>query len=649
MASTEETGLIVYKTTSTSVFGRFISALMEEHGQQQRIAISSMLIAFPILEAVAAGLAIVCQKVAAKLQISLTTESGWRDVSDRINRVISLALMVEYETPENAAKAFSEAVVLPILHAQRPREVQGLYQLFFNSSAQFFADRMSNATRIRRELESLYAAFEKGNDFGNLSVLDDTHVEDTLGIVSYLNPAERMETEEAGWQVRRIQELITEVPRHLVTQQALRSLPLHFNRIPEEAIGEYRSIQPAWINTQLLLAALEAPSDDGHLQADDYSTAVARLHAASNDEMIKHFSERMRARGFKGLPSAQEEALKSVLVEQLERLRFPSNAQLGNDGIEKSFVDMSSAKKVHFSHNQALGFLKGDPLEEALNRHPPTREQLLSAVDWRKVTARDIKEMFKFAAVEVEVVARGITLMQAKYHAAAVKQFLENDDLTKDYRRILMDAGILPVTLELVTKNRGFFTLDEIATGLPGLLKELRTVHSDESCRDLAATLIELGKRLGHTAEDPNNRWAFVDGMMNRALQAPSERVNGKKVRPCFAPEIWERLCLATLVQECAPESLKGGKCYSGLNDEELFEDFPPWEQRFDAKGSGVPRWRLWSDLSHEDGARLVAKYSEEEIFRWLYEYRGDKIDRLWATYAKARDAFYSHWSKQKG
>jgi len=280
--------------------------------------------------------------------------------------------------------------------------------------------------------------------------------------------------------------------------------------------------------------------------------------------------------------------------------------------------------------------------------HQPTAHQLMLAVDWRQLTADDIREMLKNFDLPYGVVAQGITLMEEAAQREAVKAFMGKPDQTKSNWSPLFNANIVPVTIELVLQHGALIPATNLEAALPSLLAEAFDVRDDNIPPRLAKELLRLGGKLETAVQKPLVRWHFVRAIMDRALLNPIEiQITAKELRTCFKTGTWEQLTLAAIVMICAPKKMDGGDSYGEKKDRLVAEDFPPWEERF-AEGQEVLGWAGCMDFTTEEAHQLVQKYTEEEIFRWLYEKHGSDVDRLWQEYATARDEFHAHWGHKK-
>ncbi len=658
MATSQKTGLIVHPsatsqerksaqtTEEASVFGRFLTTLMNQYGERQRVTIGIELIAFPVMEAVAAGIAIVCQKVAVKLSIELTTQRNWQDVANRVHRLLEIGLILEHETPEQAAKAFHVAVVQPFLSRKDvPSEKEGLIQFFFNTSGTFFGQCVSTTTRMRRQLEDFRSQIESQEMLGTVAVFDESELLDLTGAIISMDPNENDHGNFSAESIVRLaKEFLFTAEQYLCQLRALRALPLDFFNIPEDITEETPCIHPAWLNTQILLVALHAPSGDGYLQADDYARAVQELMDRSNSEVLTQFWDRMAQRGLKSMGDSERSALNILLEQCINSLRTSSDMLSTND--VKVFIDLSTSRTAHFTHEEAMLELQYER-GSLVSQKYLTDEQLLLAVDWRQVTPADIQQMLDNPVAYYEVIAKGILLMKQEHQAQAGALFIARGEQTKWFWQPLFDAHLAVITAELVVEHGDVIAMKDLEASLPSLLQQSVDVAEDIVPAILTKELLVLGKRLEKIAHDPDQRWNFVRGIMDRGLFNPIVRhATGTQMRSCFTLESWEKFALSSMILICASNSMQGGGSYGDRSERIVFEELAPWKERFMSQ-QDLLSWTTTMGYTIKDGRRLVKKYSEEEIFRWLYAFRQDEVDQLWQAYAQERDAFYAYWKHQ--
>lgn len=666
MDTEETTDLIVHpnptsdesrsNTVVTSVFGRFLSSLMVLFASSQRLSISVQLVGFPVLEAVSAGLAILCQKLSEKLGLPLGTESQWENMAARVDRLVSIGMEAKYETPEKAAEAFVAAVVNSVIKGQNvPREPKGLYAFFFQMSTNFFAQCIAAASQLRREIEAAEKEFEEGNMFQGFALVHVEFQEIFGKYIDELDPATdpslvkgvvfatlRNRLEQKRWMIE--------------LQKALRELPLRLSHVPNEEFGEDlgSSVSKMWINTQLMLSAINAPSSALILNGDDYPNAVRSCRQLELGIIIQRFFERMKEQGFRSLPADLHEVLLSHLTASLSEICGWSDraAQMSN---WEFFVDMMNLQMSHLSHDEALSLLvgehydtSGDVVENVSDDLPD--DLILRSVDWGRVTVSDCEAMLDSNNRNLGLLTDGIIRMNQPVREAAgwaflrMSEFREKEPLEWNRQaKKLVGNGVFPITVDLVGELGDLVSDELLKSNLEALLQEIafgRTSNNNDIL--CGKRLLNFVKELMVYFETPAGRWLFMKSIMDCVLNAGGSGAKGVILREKLPAELWEKLCLAELVLTCAPVPLDGGNTYGEFDERIAYKYMARWETLFDE--NGYLGWEAFSGFSMEEGAELVKRYSEEEIFRWLYEFRASEIDELWAMYSHARDQFYSFW-----
>lgn len=643
-------------TVVTSVFGRFLSSLMVLFASSQRLSISVELVGFPVLESVSAGLAILCQKLSEKLGIPLGTESQWEDICARVDRLVSIGMEAKYETPEKAAEAFVAAVVNSVIKGLNvPREPNGLYAFFFQMSTQYFAQCIAAASQLRREIEAAEKEFEEGNMFHGFALV---HVEfqEVFGqYIDELDPATDPSLVK-GTVFAHLRSRLEYKLSMIELQKALRELPLRLSLLPNEKFGEHvgSDVSKMWINTQLMLSAINAPSSALILSGDDYPNAVRSCREFESSVITQRFFERMKEQGFRPLPQGLHEVLLSHLTASLGEISGWSDraAQLSN---WEFFVDMTNLRMSHLSHEEALALLmekqpdtSGHVIEQVSDDLPD--DLILRSVDWSRVTVSDCEAMLQSNTRNFGLITDGIIRMDQSVREAAGWLFLRLSEIREkeplEWNRLakkLVENGVFPITVDLVGELGDLVSDELLKSNLDALLQEIafgRTSgNNDIFC---GKRLLKFVKELLVYFETPAGRWLFMKSIMDRVLNAGVSGVKGLILREKLPAELWEKLCLAELVLTCAPVHLDGGNTFGEFGDRIAYTYMARWQTLFDE--NGYLGWEAFSGFSMEEGVMLVKRYSEEEIFRWLYEFRAGEIDELWAIYAHARDEFYSFW-----
>ena len=499
---------------------------------------------------------------------------------------------------------------------------------------------------FRSELEEVLSEYVEGNSLNEFQVIHGESVETDLDwCIKCLDPREGIQSDRF-FTLKSAKQNLAFARNMLVLQRALKALPLRLGSIPAELFvyGANQDVSVAWITTQILLSALDAPAKDLVIKADDFDRAVTACNTRSKDEIVSFFFKRMKAAGMKELASDEEQSL--LLHLQGAFGEVPKYSRVATTSV-RCFLDMSDIKQTLLTHDEGLKLLLEVVTEEnGFNKLVEFGDKtILACIDWSLVMPSEITLAMERHASD-HLIADGILRMTPEHRREAAQSALSRPYMRKQWKK-LIQQGAAPICVSVVAKHGGLISTVQLEENLDSLVQEIQHAKDVEAVSECAEQLLRVGALFESWVQSPQNRWNFVKSIMAWVVFDFAHRNQAlvPRYRACFTEESWQKLCLATMVMLSSPKSLDGGGIYEDLFEEIAREDYQKWPERFlESDKNGLQKITGYTFF---EGTSLMARYSEKEIFGWLYEYRGGELKELWEVYSEVRDSFYKFWASQ--
>jgi (2Fe-2S) ferredoxin len=301
-------------------------------------------------------------------------------------------------------------------------------------------------------------------------------------------------------------------------------------------------------------------------------------------------------------------------------------------------------------HESALDFVKKLSIDEKKikmtaeiqKRSGTVIEDIVKAIDWKKVYTYDINEIIRAGVLPPVMIAQGILQMEPEEKISTIKFLSTYSDVDFElYNKIIEELRKLGEKIdstadEKIKKDFSFLTTPEIIDKIVELTHE--TELNSDDVRELMARLdpndiIALFER-------PDIRKDIVfsfDGVMVTKVENKKEdkkiQDKQKTIKKKLGSDRTIRWMLANEVSTRAELDYPNPK----PSKEELRE-MPRWEKIYSKKEIAEAQKRL--GIRQSDIKKFVDEHSEEEILRWIYEADAD-VENSIKKFITNRENFY--------
>lgn len=672
-----------------SVFGRFMALLVERYTEPSVSAMTGG-IAFwtglPVEEIVLSGLWVVMKKVAEAAGITMTTQVQIDKAAERTNRLLEVGLILRHQTVEAAVEAFDQQVLRVVVRALElgyrsgmsvspnawtalqsgnpslmiaavrasrvSLQAEGeLFQLGHLPAAMFFAEAVKAAREYRETLKVKLGLVRQGNNvvgFERLNV-GYTHTEEAeesiSGLLTFLD--ERQECHQQGvlWPgvLAQIDATIEEI---LLCQRSLRHLQVNPKAWPR--MSDVRTVDYVWLNSQVLLAALQAKADDeGFESVDQYLQAVRAIQSASEEKAERLVLARLLGRATDSFQEDELVWLRARVKKSVQAMRL-RRADVFETGDTSVFVEVSETDWLPSSED-ALAIAVGRDQESperirSSRRGEWLRTQVALAICWGQLDAEIVEEIVRAEVLPIETVVDGVLAMEdgeEKRRAARVVADAGAVGPLEIFR--LLSSGLVDPDFDFVTIHLEQLSSTDLGQAAEMLFGMIRNRSYEEGVRPREAyhlLWLVFGRGVDpgfakRFVDDPVRR-AEMRGFMFECISSGDEMSDWEgyaRIRVSLGDERHYHLVLGLLAALRAtdyelPEEVDPGS-------------LPVWAEIFTGRGLGHWDLRiLGSGVTRAQAGEVLARISEGEAYRWIYAEDPD-IDAVWARVAKARDLFF--------
>jgi|GEM_PF-4050840 len=625
----------------TSIFSEFSSRLMTKYGIEHKVALGISSQAFPILESLSAGIALVCQQVANKSKTPLTSNENWEEILKRVNQVVSLGMLFHYKTAEKAALDYEQKVIIPFLEQEFPENENGLYPLFYNLAGKFFAGCISASTKVRRQIEQNRSAISENNKLRAVPVFDELER-------IFFNRLEQLNLiyfDRSFNYQRTVNDFEKELKRfeyYQKVQNALRKLPVFVGEYVTKNYEVNSSHRPkihhrlptieAFFDVQFLLSALNADSEENILFNDLRSEADKKIFE-NKKAVFDIFIKRMTERGATLSPEDIE-----ILWEYRQKKLYCNFRNL---------VNMTRNKAKQVDHREAINYINGIGMHIDLDINI-----ILRAVRWQEVKASDIIKNFEGSsrlAELVDIISSALPLLREEEREDIIAYMINNQNIIDIYVSLYpmpMDDSVIPCTdMNLVTLPNGAFKVKTIKKNF------LDLVELDSQDPKDHFLLLEEISRIDHKwMEMMFERETFLRQRIQTVIaQANLYNPRGDKKEilfrelrlKTFKKGLWNKMIFALEILDRLEIDEEYQEEEKALKWEEIPDNFEAFISQYkDYFFSG-------NNIEYFDKKMLEAlqeefkSYTEEELFRWFFASE-DNLEEIWAEYKETQARYFS-------
>lgn len=668
---------------SRTAIAAFLDALLERHGAEIRAPGGSMRwMTFPVREALVAGIWVVVAKFAERYAWPLETPEQALTALAKVERYLTLSLILWYPITRDAVRIF-EAQVLRATTARLGHAPAGTAVLALEcwqlAVAQFFADLAKRTSRHLAELKELAERIETRNMVarGTAKLLHDDEVFDSARLtpefIFTLYDVERVRKEHPldmertlgdrailpegmdtavapEWYIAHVQQLPRKLRRAERLRRALALLPYRLRNVPNDAHTNVQiSIEETWVNTQLLLAALDAP-DAEHVDASVVAHATAVVRELDSAMLIERFFTRMCARGAT-IPSAARRTLERFLQYRVASLAqwgdVLDDHQLGAafirvDAVAVDAITPDDAREIACGYAIAIverASARGDDAYDAFVRTVTER------IPWERCVVGDIEQMLVAHIVSAAAVADAVPRMPEDIRSR-VLELLRIEAL----ERPKLQEHLHAIGLVQRTVDESIADMDQLTDAqAEEFLLRIITHAEDRVVEDLLdpAKCIACALRLPPDAfravfDAREHREHIVILIFDRLTTERTKWITGvprrdlRMFRERLGEDAWVRFTLAAVLRQRVYDM----EDYASNPDEfvVLLRDegqhaLPWWaELRYHR------RVRQLLGQTPEALTRALRAYPEDAMYRWLFGANDAQV----ATFIAQRDAYHA-------
>lgn len=595
----------------------------------------------PATRMVADGLWPIMIKIAEKLDISLTTEQETtRVVSPVANRILTAGLFLRHGEPEAAAKACAEIIRLA-LSQTKAENTLAPHALWTRGIAQFFAHAVTHARQFSENLLTDASALVKGNTYTKKRH-SSMRNEEVMVFVNLKDLAESVANIAACTSFKASVTLLEETPLPAIKEGVTPSLdycrtflqiparlaerklahrvcmklPCHLERLPGDAVGTeaWSTIEYGWLNTQILLAAVEAPYRDYLDSQEETETALKWLVQSGSQKVIEKTLTRLYARGLPTLTQEEQGWLSSRLVS------------LANNAIsswaEKSPVPERFQRNVLIQHDsaQALELARGDTTQESVTLATNSTDywnEVVSRLNWPEMTVDTVVGIIEAKDMPFTHLEAGLAKLPVPIRLEAITKAAP--ELEKNAWARFDELGWIPNDPALIVTLQKKMPVSIFSTHFESILKHL------EDRRDSHRTNLEIVfetvalmhgdpalERLGHTPLRESLAQILMSEM--HGVLGTTWYVDLKR-KPGFSDlqaavggeEAWRKIVLGAVALLREPEEIR-----------KEIPRMPSWRTlATDPEGYN---FETLLGLKETEAKRFLVKHSESGLLRWLRE-----------------------------
>jgi len=432
-------------------FGMFLLALKNNQQKEHRLSGESLVWCDePLEEIVLSGVWVIMQKIGDLIGETLHTRAQTQLVAGRVDRLINGGILLEYDTPEAAAQAFIQKVILLVRRAVSLGYVPGmsvsvlgwkallrgeesLFKTFLPKShdhsktgsilthwqapsALFFSELIKTARNYRRQLSAELEVFTNLNkitqsDRLNLAYIDAQDVEGLADRVVYSLSEEQSVSIPLPKDTRDVGQMLHKA---ITRCNLFRCFRVDWS--------DWRSdfllpivLESGWLNTQILLAQTQAPSQQEFLEgAREYAVAVSALKEFGNFEMVDRVCARLTARLRTPLDDSQWTILREKIERQIEVFRTWDPGFINENAMNSLLIRINEKDALLLDPSIALAIASGKDIllfEQMCKSDVDLQSVLVSialSLVWETLDVEDLIAIVRAHILPLEIFLDGL-------------------------------------------------------------------------------------------------------------------------------------------------------------------------------------------------------------------------------------------------
>lgn len=627
--------------TPTKIFELFLSELLKRKGSEQTTDLGcSVWSSPPVEDIVTDGLWAVMLSLSKKYNLALATEyQVLEQMGPIVDEMLSQAFSISGNM-EALADSFEKEVLASVKNNIRSQKEeseilpQNLWQL---SAAQFFARQIAN---YREYLKKAI------HDASNLSKANIADRDGQITFVTRLQFSDANEIsklkrcllfmENPSYQgfgdfkadakgISVTLDHISQARRDLADIYLLRKLPFRLQNLPSEDDPQHfdksvdklnTSISETWVNTQIILAALNADLWKEYVDEKEFIDGIVLTKKLTPEKLLDQTVERFKKRGMR-LDETELNELHLLIKSNISAIRSED-------------FRMEMMEDTFYVTSRFFLALRRD-VAPVLS---------FESVEWKRLSLADLKKMIINEDLTPFMFAKGICLMKEKLQKKAAALLMANSIF------IGLEGLILLCEHDLINFDNGVLRKNIDRLPKEWLKKHVfELLENDDSTREDVGTFIRAINLFDvQNAKEILNRPERRSILLNIVFKISStydrsaEKLSDREFENFverIGKDTWQKLLLADQVLMRCDDYGKP------IGEEDI--ELVPWQEMADDQDLQV----LMGDINRDELQRIIAANPEDEIFKWVNEGDADLKSRL-AKFRKDRADYYVRLAARK-
>lgn len=472
-----------------TVFGRFLLALRAYTTTDQPVAGKAVVWCDdPTDHIVLASMSVLLPSFASQASLEMHTAMQVSEVAERLNRRLTAGIVINYQTPEAAAKAFYEQVILTVHRAHTlgyrpgmeltlstwkllldgrdqafvqalpkghdPSTIADLTTYYAAPATLFFAPLLKSARELKERLRIETAHLHRLNEIdlelqitcaGSASLVEVVS-RSVLGYLDESRPGSSREPDALLGIEHRVSEAIA-------LCEVLNAFRVNFSDWSQLGV----SLDQEWLCSQILLSFTdEPPQTDIIPNLGTYQVGLRAVQSASENEVVEAARRRLTQRLPRALRDVWFPRLEGGIRRQVMKMRLWNPAAVDDlmlAGVvmrisEKDFLlDASIARDVATLQNPNL-------LGEMEDRNLTTPEGLAAlgmSIVWEDLSVDHVLRIVEEGVLPDKVIIEGLVRCEPSAKSAGVRA-LRNREIPETLN-LLLRAQLLVPTIDLLREH----------------------------------------------------------------------------------------------------------------------------------------------------------------------------------------------------
>jgi hypothetical protein len=628
----------------------------------------------PIEAIIAQGLWPIMLKVAEKQRMTLGTETNvLKHIAPKVEQMINIGIMLAYGSPEIAAEEFKKRVLCGIkIDNSKAKSFAEVVQM---PVAKFFAQILKVIAPARESLlKNLKKTVERNRAFAHCVYISEDLPLGSFPALSRIHTlAKKMDEHlpHLGYHDSDYDELGS-IGDALMAYQTgialLKKLPVKFmdiHRSGTELSGKFIAINSEWLYTQIVMAANQAPIDEGSISTEQYATMIRHFKTMSVEEILAAVFHRFEQRGVNRSVwnEAEQDILEATILLAIKKIK--DYKPEGIHHLILTYYDFTAnfQEERNFSHKEALKLATtGNPsLRNQLFNDKAAQAKINASLSWEAIHPNEVIEILACGIIPILDVARGVLRTDRSMKTVTSDSWIIGRTLAEDVRgrpdrtdeaeELLRNNGFLehekvqPVKLDYL-ENPSVIPQEEKPDFILKTLRALQDEFYDSEKLTrfilfVADTDYKFARNFFARADIRQTLYRFLEAELLNKDRRNLNRVSGTECDSFITSigrQTWIKFKLTAEINMREMD-------YAGSKQHILENLAEGWHQPWRELESHPDKYARPSFESRVDSktiAKLVRtkEFSEAGIFRWFHEADPECETKL-KKYLRNRDRYF--------